>query len=138
MFKTKLTGKRLLYGAEMDGIEKVERVDLNEADMNKLEFVELKVKLREEHKNQKINNLRFRLRNWWCQCFLANIKKIVVGTRSPAGIVDEMTELDVRSIPKLVQVIRRFNFIYFFIGKFQRSGTFSFYHFRTFGHRQFA
>lgn len=104
MFRTKVEGNTILYGAEMDGIDSDDDIDLSQADFNKLQFIELKVKLKEERENQRRNYLRFKLRNWWCQCFLVNIKKIIVGTRNNNGIVNQLSELDVRSIPKQVNV----------------------------------
>lgn len=104
MFKANLKGKRLLYGAEMDGIDSNSKIDLDRTDLNQINFVELKVNLRPTHERQITNYLRFKLRNWWAQCFLAKIDKILVGTRSERGIVDELTELEVRNIPKQVRV----------------------------------
>lgn len=104
MFRTKVEGNTILYGAEMDGIDSDGDIDLSQADFNQLPFIELKVKLREERENQRRNYLKFKLRNWWCQCFLVNIKKIIVGTRNNNGIVNQLSELDVRSIPKQVNV----------------------------------
>lgn len=103
MFKTKLMGHTVVYGAEMDGIELDHSVNLNRTDFNEIPFIELKVKLREEKENQRINTLRFKFRNWWCQCFLANIKKVLVGVRDRDGNVTELVDLDVRDIPKQVR-----------------------------------
>lgn len=107
MFKTRLGDSQLLYGAEMDGIDSSETVDMNTVDLNSLNFVELKVKLKEERENQHRNYLRFKLRNWWCQSFLVNIRNIIVGTRNRVGIVTQITELDVRSFPKEAKVYAR-------------------------------
>lgn len=98
MFSATLNGNRLLYGAEMDGIE--EDTSMEIIDFNKCNFVELKVKLREKNERQKQNFCRFKLRNWWCQTFLANVQKIIVGTRNDGGIVDGVSVLTVRDIPK--------------------------------------
>ncbi|KAJ6638917.1 Decapping nuclease DXO like [Pseudolycoriella hygida] len=103
MFTTTLNGQRILYGAEMDGIECEEPYDLDKADLNQFKFMEVKVKLREQNPWQKQNYFRLKLRNWWCQSFLVNIKKIIVGTRDPDGIVDELSTVDVRGIPKQCQ-----------------------------------
>lgn len=114
MFSTTLNGQRILYGAEMDGIECDESHDLDKSDLNQFKFVELKVKLRERSHYQKQNFFRFKLRNWWCQSFLVNIKKIIMGTRTQDGIVDELSTLNVRDIPKMCQVnqisIKKFSF----------------------------
>lgn len=105
MFSTTLNGQRILYGAEMDGIDVSHSVDLNTVDFNRCNFVELKVKLREQNQRQTQNYLRFKLRNWWCQSFLVNIQKIIVGTRNQNGIVRELSSLAVKDIPKQCQVI---------------------------------
>ena len=104
MFSTTLNGQRILYGAEMDGIESNDTHDLDNADLNQFKFVELKVKLSEQNHRQKQNYHRFKLRNWWCQSFLVNIKKIIVGTRTADGIVNELSTVDVKDIPKQCQV----------------------------------
>ncbi|XP_055305374.1 decapping nuclease DXO homolog [Sitodiplosis mosellana] len=103
MFSTTLNGQRILYGAEMDGIESDDTNDLDHVDLNQFKFVELKVKLREQNHRQKQNYHRFKLRNWWCQSFLVNIKRIIVGTRTSDGIVNELSTVDVRDIPKQCQ-----------------------------------
>lgn len=118
MYSTTLNGKRLLYGAEMDGIESVDSVDLESVDLNKCKFVEVKVKLREQHDKQKQNFLRFKLRNWWCQSFLVNIQKIVFGTRNNAGIVTDLSTLSVKDIPKQVRVRHIFQHFLVFCEKF--------------------
>lgn len=104
IFKANLQGKNLLYGAEMDGIESDVKYDLNHVDLNKLNFIELKVNLRAVHAKQKSNFFRYKLRNWWSQCFLAKIEKILIGTRCQSGIINELSELEVRTIPRLVRV----------------------------------
>lgn len=106
MFSATLNGQKILYGAEMDGIECEQPFDdINRADLNQCNFIELKVKLREQNERQKQNLHRFKQRNWWCQCFLVNIKKIIVGTRTNNGMVIEITTTNVRDIPKKCQVI---------------------------------
>lgn len=104
MFETNLNGTKLLYGAEMDGVDSNTKCDFNRTDLNELNFIELKCTLRPVHERQKINYRRYKLRNWWCQCFLARIEKIVVGTRNQKGTVDELSELEVSNIPRLVRV----------------------------------
>lgn len=104
LFSTTLNGQKILYGAEMDGIETESPCDLNKANLNQFKFVELKVKLREQNHRQKQNYFRFKLRNWWCQSFLVNINKIIVGTRTVDGIVNELSTVCVKDIPKQCQV----------------------------------
>lgn len=104
MFSTTLNGQRIVYGAEMDGIESNQILDLNNVDLNRCNFIELKVKLREQHHRQKQNYYRYKLRNWWCQCFLVNVQKVIVGTRNENGIVNEISSMTVKEIPKQCQV----------------------------------
>lgn len=104
IFKANLKGRELLYGAEMDGIQSDVKYDLNKVDLNELNFVELKVNLRAAHEKQKNNFFRYKLRNWWSQCFLAKIDKIVIGTRCQNGIINDLSDLEVRNIPRLVRV----------------------------------
>lgn len=111
MFSATINGQKILYGAEMDGIDCNQLVNLNSVDLNRCNFVELKVKLREQNQRQSQNYLRFKLRNWWCQCFLVNIQKVIVGTRNQNGIVKEITTMAVKDFPKQCQVSkRRMNF----------------------------
>lgn len=70
MYRCRLEGADIVYGAEMDGIESGTPVDLNTTDLNNLNFIELKVKLKEERPNQHRNYLKFKVRNWWCQLIL--------------------------------------------------------------------
>lgn len=104
MFTAKMDDKVLLYGAEMDGIETDKIIDLEKTDPNSLKFVEAKVNLRPIHHRQNRNLLQFKYRNWWCQSILANVPKIIVGTRNDGGIVSEISELIVADIPKKVDV----------------------------------
>lgn len=100
MFSSSFNGQKMLYGAEMDGIESNEVYNLDSIDLNKFNFIELKVKLREQHERQRKNYYRFKLRNWWCQSFLANVQKIIVGTRTPNGLIEDITTMFVKDIPK--------------------------------------
>lgn len=111
MFSTTLNGQRILYGAEMDGIDCDQHLNLNLVDLNQCKFIELKVKLQEKHHRQQQNFLRFKLRNWWCQCFLVNIREIIVGTRNDNGIVRNISTMTVKDIPKQCQVSRQMNSI---------------------------
>lgn len=114
MYSATLNGKRLMYGAEMDGIDSAEAMDLETIDLNKCKFVEVKVKLKEQHDKQRQNFLRFKLRNWWCQSFLVNIKTILVGTRNNDGIVTGLSTVSVKDIPKQVNVRHIFHYFHVF------------------------
>lgn len=94
-----------MYGAEMDGIETNVKQDMNAVDLNGLPFVELKVLLKPETKWQKVNYYRSRLLNWWCQSALVGTPKVVVGIRSPKGIVESLETILVDDMPQMARVI---------------------------------
>lgn len=104
MFSTTLEGKRLLYGAEMDGIlspnKPIDKDNPSPDVLNRLEFVEVKVKRRETNQRQVDNFYRFKTRNWWCQSFLVNVGKIFVGFRDDRGIVDEIQEMSLKELDR--------------------------------------
>ncbi|XP_053674303.1 decapping nuclease DXO homolog [Anopheles nili] len=103
MFDTTLVGSRLLYGAEMDGIvakKQLDREGLTVDELRKFEFVEVKVKRRETNQRQVDNFYRFKTKNWWCQSFLVNIERLVVGLRDDHGIVHEIEEMKLSDIQR--------------------------------------
>lgn len=100
IFTITVEGHSILYSCEMDGIESDVKHDLNKIDLNKLKFIELKVQRRIATDNQRKNYYKFKLLEWWSQCYLANIEKIIVGTRSEDGIVREITELSPNDFPE--------------------------------------
>lgn len=89
----------------MDGIDCPEKVDLSIIDINTLKFVEVKVNLKPIKFWQRQNYAKVKLRNWWSQCFLVGIHKIIVGERNEQGIVECLEELEVKTIPKIVNVL---------------------------------
>lgn len=91
----------------MDGIESNNTsLDLTTTDLNECNFVELKLKLSEKHVfNGTEMYYRFKLMKWWSQCVLANVKKILVDTRTEEGIVYDVSHINVRDIPDQARVI---------------------------------
>lgn len=57
-----------------------------------------------ENPRQLRNYHQFKTRNWWCQCILANIDKIIVGLRTERGIVNNLEEIKVSDLPVLGEV----------------------------------
>lgn len=100
MFQSTLNGQRILYCAEMDGIESDESLDLETCDLNERNFVELKLKLLSYGEN---DHYIHKLRHWWCQCFLVKINKIIVGSRV-GNSVSNLSELSVADIPQKAKV----------------------------------
>ncbi|XP_055923359.1 decapping nuclease DXO homolog [Eupeodes corollae] len=103
VFKTQFPGMTLLYGAEMDGALSVNLVTNveNKDVLNSLRFMELKCSLRPTNDRHYINFNKFKSRNWWCQCFLAGIRDILIGYRNDSGFIDEIVPMDVESLPQL-------------------------------------
>ncbi|XP_055606371.1 decapping nuclease DXO homolog [Uranotaenia lowii] len=104
LFSTTLDGSRVLYGAEMDGITPInpplDKQTLPPEVLNRLEFVEVKVKRRETNQRQAQNFYRFKTRNWWCQSFLVNVQRLVVGLRNDRGVVDEIREMTLSELDR--------------------------------------
>uniref|UniRef100_A0A182YMK5 Decapping nuclease n=1 Tax=Anopheles stephensi TaxID=30069 RepID=A0A182YMK5_ANOST len=103
MFDTTLAGHRLLYGAEMDGIVSNKPFDREEIlldDLRQCEFVEVKVKRKEATYRQVNNFYRFKTKNWWCQSFLVNVQRLVVGLRDDEGIVREIKIMKLSDIER--------------------------------------
>lgn len=88
----------------MDGIESDTVIDLSKTDFNDLKFTEVKVRIKPSNQRQVFNFHRFKTRNWWCQSYLTNVQKILVGLRTESGIVDELESIDVQSMPKMYKV----------------------------------
>lgn len=93
MFSSEVDGKRILYGAEMDGVIAKEPCTTLD-DLRNLPMVEVKVKRRETNDRQLTNFYKFKARNWWLQSFLVGIDAIHVGVRNDDGIV-----VDVKRVP---------------------------------------
>uniref|UniRef100_A0A182K164 Decapping nuclease n=1 Tax=Anopheles christyi TaxID=43041 RepID=A0A182K164_9DIPT len=101
MFDTTLAGHRVLYGAEMDGIvvdRPLDRDRLRVEDLRRCEFVEVKVKRKETSQRHVDNFYRFKTKNWWCQSFLVNVQRLVVGLRDDAGIVRTITNMSLDDV----------------------------------------
>lgn len=97
MFSSEIDGKKLLYGAETDGVianDPVKNLD----ELKKYPLVEVKVKRRESNERQMTTFHRFKSRNWWLQSFLVGIEKIHVGMRNDDGLVDEVTPISTKEL----------------------------------------
>uniref|UniRef100_T1PA75 Decapping nuclease n=1 Tax=Musca domestica TaxID=7370 RepID=T1PA75_MUSDO len=102
VFHTRLAGMNLLYGAEMDGIISEQPVQLiyDKPVIENLKFVELKTRQGHSKERHRINFLKFKSRNWWCQSFLVGIEDLYVGIRNDKGFVRSLEHVETRSLPK--------------------------------------
>lgn len=92
VLKSKLGNHRLIFGAEVDGVDADGRT-----------YVELKTNriLKEDSHFQQFYQLK--LITYWAQCFLAGISKVLVGFRTDLGVVKSIEYIDVNEIPRLVR-----------------------------------
>ncbi|CRK88441.1 CLUMA_CG002247, isoform A [Clunio marinus] len=97
MFSSKLNGKKLLYGAEIDGLIAKEPCTSLEY-LRKVPLVEVKVKRIENNERQLQNFYRFKSRNWWLQSFLVGIDAIHVGLRNDDGIVEGLEQISLKDL----------------------------------------
>lgn len=97
MYGTEIDGKRLLYGAEMDGVISKKTCE-NLDDLRNVPMVEVKVKRRETNERQLTNFHKFKACKWWLQSFLVGIDAIHVGVRNDDGIVEEVKRVPIKDI----------------------------------------
>ena len=98
MYSAEIDGKKILYGAEMDGVIGANGSCQTLEELRKLEMVEVKVKRRENNERQLTNFYRFKARNWFLQSFLVGIDKIFVGIRNDEGIVNEVKTISTKEL----------------------------------------
>lgn len=92
VFKSKLGGHRLIFGAEVDGL-----------DTNGSSYVELKTCRVLKDQSQYSAFYQNKLMSFWAQSFLAGIPKILVGFRSDRGIVKSIEYIEVNEIPRITR-----------------------------------
>ena len=92
VLKAKLGNHRLIFGAEVDGVDSDGRT-----------YIELKTNriLKEPAHFQSFYQQK--LISYWAQCFLAGIKKVLVGFRNDLGVVKRMEYIEVEEIPRMVR-----------------------------------
>lgn len=101
---TKLEGWRIIYAAEVDGVEDDSGVqNKDSARLDALRFVEVKTRMADWTEKQYQNYVKFKLPKWWCQSFLVGVDTIYAGFRSREGRVREIEPLAVSQIPKMAQ-----------------------------------
>ncbi|XP_026288994.1 uncharacterized protein LOC113213981 [Frankliniella occidentalis] len=103
LFRTKLSDRRLLYGAEMDAVTCDVPLEDCLEDLMLAEFVELKTSRKLTCVRQERNFKRFKLLNWWAQNFLVNVAHIICGFRDDRGIVENLAFYKVEDIPKMAK-----------------------------------
>lgn len=92
VFKSKLGGHRLIFGAEVDGL-----------DTNSASYVELKTCRLLKDQSQYSSFYQNKLMSFWAQSFLAGIPKILIGFRSDRGMVKSIEYIEVNEIPRITR-----------------------------------
>lgn len=92
VFKSKLGGHRLIFGAEVDGL-----------DSDGKSYVELKTCRILKDPSQYKTFYQHKLMSFWAQSFLAGIPKILVGFRTDRGIIKSIEYIDVNEIPRITR-----------------------------------
>jgi RAT1-interacting protein len=97
MFSSEVDGKKILYGAEMDGVVSKNEIKTIE-ELRKVPLVEVKVKRRETSERQLNNFYKFKARNYWLQSFLVGIEAIHIGVRNDDGVVEDVKRVPIKEL----------------------------------------
>lgn len=92
LVKTKLGKHRLLFAAEVDGVD--ERGDA---------YIECKTTaaITDHHSEQRF--FQNKLISYWAQSFVAGVDKLLIGYRTPNGIIKSVNYMRVSDIPRMVR-----------------------------------
>ncbi|CAD6445064.1 bf97a254-7ea1-44ce-9949-889bd8ccca96 [Sclerotinia trifoliorum] len=96
--KTKIGGNCLVIGGEVDGIYKGSKSQ----DGKSTEWVELKTTMTPRHRGDE-QNFEKKLLKFWLQSFLLGVPHIIVGKRSPDGILQSIERINTAQIPGMVK-----------------------------------
>ncbi|KAJ8068243.1 hypothetical protein OCU04_003811 [Sclerotinia nivalis] len=96
--KTKIGGNCLVIGGEVDGIYKGSKSE----DGKSTEWVELKTTMTPRHRGDE-QNFDKKLLKFWLQSFLLGVPHIIVGRRSPDGILQSIERINTAQIPGMVK-----------------------------------
>ncbi|RVE50392.1 hypothetical protein evm_004929 [Chilo suppressalis] len=109
-YKTNLGDHTLLYGAQIDGLIATDGIVLPppnttdfQTNLNYLKqhtYVELKTNRIIQIKRQEQTFKKYKLLRCWCQCYLANLRGLLVGYRDDHGIVTSLNYYNTEDIPK--------------------------------------
>lgn len=110
VYRGRLGGHSVVYGAEMDGFQLRKRSTsseeqqfmLGELDLNQDgHFVELKTCRVIDSPRLETNFARHKVIKWWCQCFLVGIPVVVVGFRDDDGMVQRLADYPTTKFPSI-------------------------------------
>ena len=115
LFRTRINGTSIVYGAEMDAYKADKRLQEGEV-LHPENFVEMKTSRIIEHERQDRNFRleiiyatrsfissffrRFKLLKWWSQSFLVGTRELLCGWRDDDGVVSSLETFFIKDIPK--------------------------------------
>jgi len=99
VFRSRVGGLSMVYGAEMDAYTSVKELDRRE-HLSPDKFVEMKTSREVENDRQARTFRRFKLLKWWAQSFLVGTPEVLCGWRDDDGVVWRLESFTVRNIPK--------------------------------------
>lgn len=97
MFNSRLNEKRILFGAEMDGVAS-DKLLSKETLTKEAKFVEVKTHRHIFSLGQE-KTFRQKTLKWFCQSYLVGVENVFVGFRNQLGIVDNITKFKVLDMP---------------------------------------
>ncbi|KAI9641210.1 decapping endonuclease targeting mRNA [Ciborinia camelliae] len=96
--KTKIGSNSIVIGGEVDGIYKGSKSE----DGKSTEWVELKTTMTPRNRGDE-QNFEKKLLKFWLQSFLLGVPHIIVGKRSPDGILQSIERINTAQIPGMVK-----------------------------------
>lgn len=99
LFRTRICGTSIVYGAEMDAYKANRRLNEGEV-LNPDKFVEMKTSRMIDNERQDRSFRRFKLLKWWSQSFLVGTKELLCGWRNDDGVVTSLETFMIKDIPK--------------------------------------
>lgn len=99
IFTSKLNERRLLFGAEIDGVLNCDHEIRGCEDLAQSRLVELKTNRQIDNPSQYNSFQRYKLLKWWVQSHLVGIKYILCGFRNDKGVVQKLRQFNVSKIP---------------------------------------
>ena len=99
LFRTRVNGVSVVYGAEMDAYQTGHRLR-EEEKLDPDKFLEMKTSRELESDRQERNFRRYKQLKWWAQSFLVGTRQILCGWRDDQGVVDRIELFNVRDLPK--------------------------------------
>jgi len=99
LFRTRIGGLSLVYGAEMDAYQASQKLTKDQR-LDPEKFIEMKTSREFDNQRQERNFRRFKQLKWWAQSFLVGTRQILCGWRDDQGLVERLEVFNVKDIPK--------------------------------------